>query len=280
MITLIVPTIFNRCTIDRSIASSIMFPEISEVIIIIDDAAVQKGVVWKSLSNISRSLSIRVEYNYFDKGANGARLTGVKLSKNEWVAFLDDDDELLTGFRKSIAEAKQAHIHNNLIILGDYYYNECEIKIPRDYDSIPASVLNSFSLVPFSGLLVQKGNLLLKSLPTDLQSWQDDFLVINFIINGKYCTVFEPVARLHYTKESISSNKLIKLMGLRYVRSAYSQKIIESSFRRYLWKIREYILQIEIIGERSTIKGVRKLTQIWARLMRRILLIFFDRMGG
>lgn len=92
LVSIIIPTYNRSDTISRSIRSAIMqtYPEIE--VIIVDDASTDdtKDVVQSFTDS-------RIQYlrHFENMGGGTARNTGIKVSRGEYLAFLDSDDEWL-----------------------------------------------------------------------------------------------------------------------------------------------------------------------------------------
>lgn len=93
MISVIIPT-FNRQHTTINAIKSVLAQNIDMEIIVIDDASTPPFHLPDDLSENAKIKLIRHEKN---KGAGGARNTGVQIASQPLVSFLDSDDYLLPG---------------------------------------------------------------------------------------------------------------------------------------------------------------------------------------
>lgn len=280
MISVVIPVGFMNRDLVGCIQSVLRFEEITEIIVVVDNADVSISAIQTNIAKLTLQVDVKVLRNKFARGANSARLTGVLASLNNWIVFLDDDDELLPGFESSIAIASNLIGNPSLVIVGDYVYGELQVRIPDNIEKIYDTIKNSLSLVPFSGMLAYKSSLLLKCFPPNLPSWQDDYLIIKHMLYGKIKKANGAVARLKYSQQSISTNKAKKLDGLRYIRREFYDMLGEKRFRRLLWRIREFILYLEIQSDVCSFPFFSLLLKNVARVMRKLVGVFFHRMGA
>jgi len=88
MISLIIPT-YNRASVLSKTLSSYVRQEYVDEIIIVDDASTDS--TREVIMGLKCGTSIRYIRHSSQKGAAKARLTGIKESKNQYVAFGEDD---------------------------------------------------------------------------------------------------------------------------------------------------------------------------------------------
>lgn len=280
MISVVIPVGFKNRDLVGCIRSAMRFSKITEIIVVVDNPDVSLPEIHTNIAKLNSKVDVKVIRNKLATGANNARMTGILASLNNWIAFLDDDDELLPDFQSSISIASNAIGHPTVVIVGDYIYGQVPVPIPDSIEKIYETINNSLCLVPFSGMLAYKSPLLLKCFPADLPSWQDDYLIIKHMLFGKIEKANGAVARLNYSSQSISTNKVKKLGGLRYIRRELCDMLGENRFRRFLWRMREFILYLEVKSDASRISLVSVLLNNVARAVRKLIGVFFHRMGA
>lgn len=93
-ISIVLPTYNRAHIISRAIKSVITQTYLNWELIIVDDNSIDKTeeIVSSYSSNDNRIIYFR---NKFNKGPSGARNYGISLSKGDYIAFLDSDDEWL-----------------------------------------------------------------------------------------------------------------------------------------------------------------------------------------
>jgi glycosyltransferase involved in cell wall biosynthesis len=108
-ITAIIPT-FNRAShISTAIKSILNQSYYIDEIIIVDDGSTDK--TQKILQNF-KNLHIITTQNY---GVSHARNIGIKEAKNEWICFLDSDDEWLID---KIKHQVNLHVQNKMLLFS------------------------------------------------------------------------------------------------------------------------------------------------------------------
>src|SRR6266481_6200086 len=111
-VSVVIPT-FNRPVLLRDALESLTTQKgVPFEVAVINDAGTNVGDV---VSQYKEKLQI----NYFslpvNKGLPTARNTGLKFSKGEFVAYLDDDDIYLPGHLKALSERLEAKPHLGLV---------------------------------------------------------------------------------------------------------------------------------------------------------------------
>lgn len=90
-----------------------------EVIIVDDGSTDDGGKLIKTTYNDSRIRVIRQN----NGGVSSARNVGIKVSKGEWIAFLDADDEWMPEYLSTLIEAAKGYPGIDMLISGRYSQN-------------------------------------------------------------------------------------------------------------------------------------------------------------
>ncbi|WP_297337963.1 glycosyltransferase family 2 protein [Algoriphagus sp.] len=96
-VSAVVPVYNSVNTLERAIRSLLIQPEINEIFIVDDGSSDGSYELAKSLEIIHSLLKVLTHENRINKGASAARNLGLTYCTNEWIQFLDADDELLDG---------------------------------------------------------------------------------------------------------------------------------------------------------------------------------------
>jgi glycosyltransferase involved in cell wall biosynthesis len=174
--TVVIPCKNRHERLTVALNSALKNENISEIIIV-DDGSVPP----LSLSNIShkQALSgsfVRLVKNDLTPGAVGARITGLNISANPVVIFLDSDDELLPNAASKLLEAFKDDSVG--IAYGNWLVNGKRTNWLQLEGYAFDPILKNLSLTGFSGLAVRKSLVPVTDLLMDLPSWQDDDFIL------------------------------------------------------------------------------------------------------
>lgn len=151
-VTVIIPT-YNRYTLlSRAIKSLLNQSYRVDEIIVIDDGSSD------NTPNIQNDFP-QIRYFYQkNSGVSAARNLGIQNATNEWIAFLDSDDE---WYKEKIAKQVAFHKENPQILMSytaeRWVRNMQEVKIPKKYrkigDDIFKENLSYCNIAPSSVML-------------------------------------------------------------------------------------------------------------------------------
>lgn len=104
ILSVVIPT-HNRPSMLREAAASALAacPDRAEVVVVDDRSQEPAAEILAEM--MARDARLRVIANHGDRGAAGARNTGVDAARAELVLFLDDDDWLLPGYPERVLSA-------------------------------------------------------------------------------------------------------------------------------------------------------------------------------
>jgi len=93
LVSIIIPY-FKKKNYLLSCINSILTQEYSyfEVIIIDDECSKESKLFLESIRKVDKKKRIKIIYNTFNIGAARSRNIGIKISKGNYIAFLDADD--------------------------------------------------------------------------------------------------------------------------------------------------------------------------------------------
>ena len=193
MISVIIPTYQRVNKLKRAINSVINQSYDNYELIIVNDCIDDDSLI-KELIESYKDSRIKYYLNSREKGANGARNTGILNAQGEFIAFLDDDDEWLENKLKTQLKC--------LVLKGEEWggvyssftlqkKNVWEInKGNSEGDLLKEAILGELSICTGSNLLIRK------KVIQDIGMWDEDLLRqqdLEFIIRlmGKYKLAYD-----------------------------------------------------------------------------------------
>jgi len=139
MTSIIIPAYNAETTIGRcldSILNNAAQERIGQIIIIDDGSTDQTSEICKTYSNSNEKI------NYFrqnNQGVSAARQNGISRATEEWIVFVDADDEIIADFTEDIL------FHNNADwIIFSQMFNKIDAKLSRE--EMTLAMLNKASL--------------------------------------------------------------------------------------------------------------------------------------
>lgn len=193
------------------------------------------------------------------RGAQAARIYGIKNAAGDYIAFLDSDDELLPDSLEVRLKAVQDNNFEPSLTYGNIIVecnsNMAHFNFTRLQGYSYEYLLRELSLCPYSVIMVKKECFEVTGYPDrDFSSWQDDDLVLTI---GKYFPVIHcghPVAIMHGADMRISENNAVLASGCKRIVNKYKGDIIKhhGRFRLYLWYLR--VFRSYILAKRQGIR--------------------------
>jgi glycosyltransferase involved in cell wall biosynthesis len=291
MISAVIPYYDRRDTIDRAIRSLVNLPCLTEVVVVDDEMTRTSSLFLHGLKFSFPKL--RVVVNTLSKGAQGARVTGATQALNDFVVFLDSDDEAcIQGIYKCIHALQmnsQASIAYGNVGLGGPNQSSDFLRVNGYVFEL---MLKNLSLCPFSGMCIKKSLIPWHSLDLNLPSWQDDDFIVTSSRVAEIVFVDTITAIMHWDQANrISQNKEKQLKGLVIVvRRWRSMMLVRLGWPRlFLWYMRVANLYLSCLIERyygQNAAGMMTAVELKARvlplkatrlLMAKAYAPFFDR---
>ncbi len=199
MISIITPT-YNRAHLLPRMVKSVLNQTYSNwELIIVDD-----GSTDNTKQIVEEFKDPRINYYYtINSGAADSRNTGVELAKNNYIVFLDSDDECnINWLALMINEIEK----NNADVVScgfeKYDFNgKCiETKLPQNLGAMFNNITANF----LSGSILMKKEYFQKSrgYDTELASGQHTELLIRLVPifeagQAKICNIFKPLIKVH-----------------------------------------------------------------------------------
>lgn len=254
LVTVIIP-VYNRSgPLKRAISSVLKQTHENIEILVVDDASnsdLYNLAVKPFKKNVGKN-KIKYIRLPIQKGAQYARIIGIKNANGKYIAFLDSDDELT----QDSIELRLQIFKNNPdagLVYGDLFYGNTNklVKFKELNGYSYKYLLKELSLCPYTTMMVRKQVFEICGYPDDnFPSWQDDDLVLTI---GKYFSVFHcgfPVAIIYGARNSITKDKKMLYIGCKKMVSKYKGEIFKHHGRSriYLWYlriIRSYIFSLQ-----------------------------------
>ena len=245
-VSIIIPT-YNRKNVISKAIDSCLKQTYSNVEIVICDDHSSDGTLdflkkkYEHIDNIKYCVTPKGK-----KGANAARNEGIRISKGEFIAFLDDDDELVEDSIE--VRINTALSTDSVFVYGDAYYLPPGEESPMtvQFDDISEFDQKRFlvrELALCSQITIMVSKSALESvgyLDENMISSQDDDVVVSVGLKYKLQHCKQVVAIIGFSEKSIISNKKNLYLGRKIIVKKYKNEIIKyASYRRYiLWQIR------------------------------------------
>ncbi len=229
--SIIIPAYNREKTVRRAIGSVLRQTYQRFEILVVDD-----GSLDNTREAILSMKDDRIRYIHQEnQGAQVARNRGIKEAKNEWIAFLDSDDEWISDkLEKQLIELKKEQFNPLLVIHGNCVVKD-EIQSREDCWNLAriegANVFNdvlSTGGTMFQGMVTSKTALdkcgLLDSSVKAYQEWDTSIALARFC---KFVTIHEPLF-IYYLHESetISKDHLRDVEGYEYIIRKWRKEIL------------------------------------------------------
>lgn len=266
VISVIIPTYNRDYCIARSLESVLRQTcQDFEIVIVDDDSTDNTRDV---LGPYLVDPRIRYIKHVKNQGGLAARITGIRKAVGQHVVFLDSDDELLPNSLEVRLSALQKSGVDRALVYGDVILaandKRSEHRFKRLHGYSYAYLLKELSLCSFSVMMVTTACFAVAGyydrdfLDCDLPSWHDDYLVLSI---GRHFPVIHcgfPVAIMHDSPESITTNEQSLELGCRRMVSKYREDIlnIHGRPRLFLWNLR--ILRCRVRAERQRVVQTNK----------------------
>jgi len=130
-ISVVIPTYNRYELLKRALESVFAQTYLPNEVIVVDDGS---SDTTKNILNDFPTIKYLYQEN---RGVSSARNLGIKHAKNEWIAFLDSDDE---WHREKLQEQVNYHVENPAILMSytdeKWIRNGIEVKIPKKFKKI------------------------------------------------------------------------------------------------------------------------------------------------
>ena len=138
----ILPVFNSQHTLTRAIESLLIQPEIDQILLIDDGSTDGSLDICQSYASAYPHIQLLRHAGGVNRGAPASRNFGLSFAKNQWIQFMDADDELLPG---KIADQLEEVKSNEALVIGKFSF----------YENDRISVINPLS-DPWSGLISTK----------------------------------------------------------------------------------------------------------------------------
>lgn len=239
--SVIIPCKNREKILSRAVESALSINIVNEVIVI-DDSSSQQ-ITSRIFEHLGSSEKIRIFPNTKYPGAQGARVAGAEMAKNDIIFFLDSDDILAeTGVRLLFSNLDFSS--DIALVYGNVTWNNSKSDFYRVEGYAFNDILRNLCLCPFSGLGVKKSLVPWHALELALPSWQDDDFVLTISQRQKVKFVDTISASMFGSGDSISVSKYRQYRGLSLLLKKWKPEILKQfGWRRlFLWRIRQLIL--------------------------------------
>jgi glycosyltransferase involved in cell wall biosynthesis len=229
-VDVIIPT-YNRSEFLRSAIQSILDQTYQDFrIIVVDDASTE--AVYDVVKRFSDK---RIAYlrHQTNTGEAGARNTGVKNSKAEYIAFLDDDDEWLPDkLRLQVALLDKSSSKVGGIYTGFYAVDKPTGKIlgrrvPKRRGYIHDDMIVENAVGTSSTVLLRRECFERVGLFDQDIAWGLDYDMWIRISEGfEFEFIKDPLVKYHVHRDQISNNLQMRILGIEALLNKYRKKFV------------------------------------------------------
>lgn len=157
MVSAVIPVYNSINTLQRAVNSLLIQLEINEIFIVDDGSTDGSYILELDLQSKNSIIKVLTHPDRTNKGASASRNLGLLYCSNEWIQFLDSDDELLpTKISKNLLVLNPS----SSILIGNSIYEKGGVNYRRHYWTNKALGLLVTRLGNTSGNLWKKESLL------------------------------------------------------------------------------------------------------------------------
>ena len=211
--TVIIPLHNKEKHIERAIESVLKQKYRNFELIIVDDGSTDSST--DKIKHYGNSIKIIVQKN---TGVSSARNTGIKHANNEFIAFLDADDEWHCDFLTHISHMIKSFPHAG-IYCTNYYkklgaQTALACKTTRNTDPC---IVNYFSVAAYDSTPVSSSSVCIPKkiierigfFPENTKLYEDLYMWINISLEYELAFDNEPLATYHRDADDRSCNKIV-----------------------------------------------------------------------
>lgn len=187
LVSIVIPTYKNRGGLTVSVDSALKQTYSNIEIIVVDDnnpESSERASTSKLMEQYSDSSQVHYICHEVNKNGAAARNTGIKASKGEYIAFLDDDDEFLPDKITKQMDFLNAHLEYDAVYNFSYVNDKKETITPYTGDaSIPLLMCRTKMFTP--ALMFRKDALEhIGGFNESFRRHQDYEILLKFFNNG------------------------------------------------------------------------------------------------
>lgn len=232
-VSAVVPIFNSVNTLERAIKSLLIQPEINEIFIVDDASRDGSYELALDLERKINHIKVLTHEGRINKGASASRNLGLKHCSNEWIQFLDADDELLPH---KISINLSSIIEETSFLVGNSIFENAAKLYKRHYwKSVPLGLLVTRLGVTSSNLWSKSSLNKIGGWNEELSSSQEYDLMLRLIqldLNISYCEDYLSI--IHELPSSISRNKSLNkervLNSIRFRESVKEYLISKNQF--------------------------------------------------
>ena len=229
-VSVIIPT-YNRSNFLHSAIKSVLNQTFEDFeVIVVDDASTDNTRQVLDKFDDKRICYIRHKEN---KGGSAARNTGIKRSKGEFIAFLDDDDLWMPSKLEKQLDLINKNLEIGAVYTGAYKINESDKIIMCNYPSLRGNIfpdiLKKNYVGSCSAVLIRKECIdRIGLFDENLPAGQDFDLWIRLAKNYQFDYVNEPLVIHRIHKKRITTDHYGRLRAKKLLFKKYSKELTTS----------------------------------------------------
>lgn len=205
----ILPVYNSQSTLARAIESLLIQPEINQIVLIDDGSTDGSLDICQSYASAYPHIQLLRHEGGDNRGAPASRNLGVSLAKNQWIQFMDADDELLPGkIADQLGEVKS----NEALVIGKFFFHENDkvsvIKPLKDpWSGLISTKLGINSSILWSLEWIKKAGGWNETLP----NMQEYYLMFEILkLGGKVAYSQSNFTRVFSQPDSITNSPLLR----------------------------------------------------------------------
>ncbi len=274
-VSVVIPSYQRAAVVSRAVESALFQTHAPSEILVVDDGSTD-GTAEMLAARFAAETRVRVIRLSENRGAQAARIEGIRQAKFEWVAFLDSDDVwTLDSLERRLAAAEAAPFEA-AFVYGDWWWTNGERRAceaaPRLSGHVFPELCRRIHAISYVTLIVRRSVFEVCGYPDpDLPAMQDEDMALTVARHfpGLHCGG-APLAMADVRGRRISSDRVRRTAARERLLAKYMPDVRRHHGRTgvFFWKLRLAQARVNdrYVAERRT--ADRLLNAVLARFLR------------